>query len=204
MTLTANGCGGGVVLEWSKVADPRFHRYVTLRSTGADVPAAYPPAGGAVELAASRTKDPSATSAPDTTAVPGTPYAYRTLALDAANAVIAVSPVRLAAAAPVQPLGPLSAMSAAPGKTKFAWTPYGGSSACFTYYKLVYSETNPSPSYVNGDPYWAAVGDRAAGSVVVEGLAPGTTYFVRLQAVRSTALGAVVVAQTDVLAYLAP
>ncbi|HJR50347.1 MAG TPA: fibronectin type III domain-containing protein, partial [Gemmatimonadales bacterium] len=98
----------------------------------------------------------------------------------------------------------LSAFAVEPGKTKFAWTPYGGASACFTYYKLVYSETNPSPSYPGGDPYWAAIGDQAADRVVVEGLVPGTTYFVRLQAVRATALGSFAVAQTDVLTYTAP
>ena len=89
-------------------------------------------------------------------------------------------------------------------KTKFTWAKYGGSAACFTWYKLVYSETNPAPSYPGGDPYWAAISDQNAGSHVVDGLVSGKTYYVRLQAIRGTALGAFVVAQTDVLTYLAP
>jgi hypothetical protein len=39
---------------------------------------------------------------------------------------------------------------------------------------------------------------------VVEGLVPGTTYHVRLQAVRATGVGSFVVGQTDVLTYTAP
>ena len=193
-----------MVLEWSKVTDPRFHRYVTLRSTGTDIPAAYPTTAGVVELAGAGSTNPSATSAPDTSAAPGTAYAYRTMALDAAHKVIAVSSVASAVAAPVQALGALTPFAAEPGMTKFAWAAYGGPAPCFTYYKLVYSETNPAPSYVGGDPYWAAIGDQGSDHVVVSGPVSGTTYFVRLQAIRATSLGAFVVAQTDVLAYTAP
>ena len=204
MSLTLSGCHGGVALEWSTVSDGTFHRYMTLRSTTSTIPAAYPPQGGAVELPWTKSKDPGTTSAADTSATPGTAFFYRTLALDASDRVIATSSVQTATAAPVQPLGGLTALAFEPGKTKFGWTTYGGSAACFTWYKLVYSETNPSPSYPGGDPYWAAIGDQATDRVVVEGLVPGTTYHVRLQAIRSTALGAFVVAESDVLTYTAP
>jgi hypothetical protein len=203
MSLGATGCGGGVVLEWSAVGDTAFHKYVTLRSTSASIPAAYPPQGGAVELASARTADRNATSAPDTSATPGTTFFYRTLALSSAGAVIGASPVQAASAASVQSLNPLGSFAVDATKTKFTWATYGGSSTCFTWYKLVYSETNPSPSYPN-DSYWAAISDKSASSHVVDGLVSGTTYHVRLQAVRSTALGPFVVAQTDVVSYTAP
>ena len=204
MSLALTGCNGGVVLEWSKVTDATFNRYITLRSSSADIPAAYPPQGGAVELLATKSKNADGTSAADTSATSGGAF-YRTLALDAAGQVIGASAIGSSAAAPVQPLGALTAMPAPePGKTKFAWPTYGGSSACFTWYKLTYSETNPAPSYPGGDPYWAAVSDQAAGSVVVDGPVSGKTYHVRVQAIRATSVGVFVVAETDVVTYTAP
>ena len=205
MGLTASGCNGGVVLEWSKVVDPRFHHYTTLRSTSAETPAAYPPQGGAVEVAGTFVKDPAATSASDPSAPTGTTLHYRTMALDAENQLIAASPVRSALAKPIAGLGALSAGPAAePGKTTFAWAPYPGPGACFSYYKLVYSETDPSPSYLSGSAAWAAIGPQSQTSVTIGEAVPGTSYYVRLQAIRATATGKIVVASTDVLAWLAP
>lgn len=150
----------------------RTTRYITLRGTAATIPAAYPPQAGAVELLWTKSQDPNTTSAPDTSATPGTTFFYRTLTLDAASRVIAASPVGSAAATPTQALGALTALSTEPGKTKFAWATYGGGSGCFTWYKLVYSETNPAPSYLGGDPYWAVISDQATDRVVVDGLVP--------------------------------
>lgn len=204
MALTVGGCNGGVVLEWSKVADARFHHYTTLRSTSAELPAAYPPQAGAVEVAGTFTKDPTATSASDASAPIGATVHYRTMALDAQNQVIAASPVRSAIAKPVAGLGALATSPAAPGKTTFAWAAYGGPGACFSYYKLVYSETDPSPSYLTGSAAWAAIADQGTTSVTIGEAVSGTTYHVRLQAIRATATGKMVVAHTDVLTWLAP
>lgn len=204
MALAVSGCNGGVVLEWSKLLDARFHHYTTLRGASADIPAAYPPQGGAIEVAGTFIKDPAATSATDASAPAGTTLHYRTIALDAGNVVIAASPVRAAVAKPVVGLGPLGATPADPGKTTFAWAPYPGPGACFTYYKLVYSETDPSPSYLAGSATWAAVGDQATTSITIAEPIPGTTYRVRLQAIRATATGRILVAQTDVLTWVAP
>jgi hypothetical protein len=201
MTLTLSGCNGGVVLEWSKVVDARFHHYTTLRSTSADIPAAYPPQAGAVEVPGTFVKDPAATSATDASAPTGTTLHYRTLAFDAENRVIAASPVRSAVAKPVLGLGPLATAPADPGKVTISWAPYGGPGACFTYYKLVYSTTSTSPSYLAGDPTWAAIGVQSQTSVVIDEPAAGT-YYVRLQAIRATATGKMLVAQTDVLTWV--
>jgi hypothetical protein len=205
MSLTLSGCNGGVVLEWSKVVDARFHHYTTLRSTSAEIPAAYPPQGGSVEVAGTFVKDPAATSATDASAPTATTLYYRTMAFDAESRVIAASPVRSALAKPVAGLGTLSAEPAVePGKTTFAWAPYPGPGACFSYYKLVYSETDPSPSYLAGSATWAALGEQGTTSVTIGEPVPGITYYVRLQTIRATATGKMVVAQTDVLTWVAP
>lgn len=205
MSLALTGCNGGTVLEWSKVTDARFHHYTTLRSTSADIPAAYPPQNGAVEVAGSYLKDPAATSMVDPSAPTGTTLYYRTMAFDAADEVIAASAVVSAVVKPVADLGALSATPVEPGKTTFSWAKYGGPAGCFTYYKLVYSETDPAPSYLSGSPAWAAIGDQATTSVTVSEPVSGTTYYVRLEVIRATATGKMVVAHTDpVLTWTAP
>lgn len=201
--LNASGCNGGTVLEWSSVADGRFHRYTTLRSASPSIPAAYPPQAGAVEVPGAAGKDPWATEAVDASASTGSPVHYRTLALDAGGAVIAASPVRSATAKPVVALGPLAA-STSGGTTTVSWSAYGGPTACFTYYKVVASETNPEPSYLAGDPAWAAIGDQAQTSVLLDAPASGATYHVRVQAIRATALGKMIVAESQVLTYTVP
>jgi hypothetical protein len=204
MALTASGCNGGAVLEWSKVADSRFHHYTTLRSASSSIPAAYPPQGGAIEVGGTFTKDPHAISAVDPSAPAGSTVHYRTLAFDAENRVIAVSPVRAAVAKPLASLGTLTALDIEPGKTTFGWAPYGGPGACFTYYKLVASQSDTTPSYLEGSTAWAAIGDQGAVSTTVEGIASGTTWYVRVQAIRATALGKMVVGQGTVLTWTAP
>lgn len=206
MGLTLGGCNGGVVMEWSKVVDARFHHYTTLRSTSAEIPAAYPPQGGAVAVPGTFVKDAAATGAVDASAPTGVTLFYRTMAFDAEDRVIAASPVRSAVAKPVAGLGPLgvSPDDPAPGKTTFAWSPYGGPGACFSYYKLVYSETDPSPSYLTGSAAWAVIGSQGTTTAVTGEPVAGTSYYVRLQAIRATATGKMVVAQTDVLSWTAP
>ena len=68
----------------------------------------------------------------------------------------------------------------------------------------MYSETDPSPSYLSGSAAWAAVGNQAQTSVTIGEAVSGATYYVRLQAIRAVATGKMVVAQTDVLVWQAP
>ena len=204
MALTTSGCNGGIVLEWSKVVDERFNHYVTLRNTSASIPAAYPPQGGSSEVSGTFTKDASATSAVDPSAPAGATLHYRALAFDAEDRVIAASPVRSAVAKPVAALGALTATDVEPGTTTFGWAPYPGPGACFSYYKLVASASDPTPSYLEGSTTWAAIGEQAASGVSIEGTTSGTTWYVRLQAIRATSLGKIVVGQTDVLTWTAP
>ena len=207
LNLAAVGCNGGVVLGWSIYDDPRFNHYLTLRSTSASIPLAYPPQGGAVDPGGTYGEWLEKTSAVDPGASVGVTSWYRTMAFDADDRVIAASDVVSAVAKPVKALGALSVGPAAVEGTQLTWTPYGGLPDCFSYYKVVYSETNPSPSY-GTDPYLAVVEGQATSSVVVasgaDGLLSGHIYYLRVQAVRSTALGWIVTAQTDVTTYAVP
>ena len=203
MSLSLKPCDGGVVIGWSKYAGEGFNHYTTLRNTTADVPMAYPPQGGAVDFGGTYTTDLYTTSAEDSSGSPFTTYYYRAMAFNSANGVIGASAVGSAQMKPTLGLGPLSVAPDA-GGTRFTWTPYGGPGACFTYYKLVASTTNPSPSYLAGDPYLWAGSWQGESTVVSPDLSSGQTYYLRLQVIRSTALGAFVAAETDVTTYIVP
>lgn len=203
MELVATGCNGGVVLGWSKYAGDGFNHYTTLRSTSSDIPMAYPPQGGAVDFKTSYTIHVEKTSAYDKTGEAGVKYFYRAMAFDASDRVIGASAVVSATAKPVKGLGGLGVVAVG-GGTKVSWNPYGGLSACFSYYKVVWSQENPEPSYP-GDPAVPVEGQSASSVVLTaEELKPGKTYYLRVQAIRSTALGAFVVAQSNVSTYTVP
>jgi hypothetical protein len=128
------------------------------------------------------------------------------MAFDADDGVIAASSVTSAVASPVGSLGSLI-VGSVPEGTKMKWTPYAGPASCFTYYKVVYSETNPSPSYLGGDPYLAAISDPTIDRYVAGPEAPlisGHTYYLRVQVIRATDMGGFLVAQTDVVPYTVP
>jgi len=156
-----------------------------------------------VDFGGTFSTDFTVTSAVDTSGAPFATYYYRTMAFNGANQVIGASAVGSAQALPMASLGTLSAAPDA-GGTSFWWTPYGGHGACFTWYKLVASTTNPNPSYLNGDPYLYAGSWQGEASTVISGLVSGQTYYVRVQAIKSTALGLFVAGQTDVLTFVAP
>jgi hypothetical protein len=205
LNFSAVGCNGGVVLGWSPLADERFNHYTTLRNTVATIPLAYPPQGGAVDPGGTYATHPEKTSAVDPGATPGVTYYYRAMAFDAEDRVIAASDIVSAVPKPVKALGELSAAPVGEGKTQISWTPYGGLSNCFSHYKVVFSETDTTPSYGESEAL-AAIGSQEASSVVVgpEELVSGTTYHLRVQAIRSTHLGWIVTAQTDVETYPVP
>jgi len=201
MSLNLTGCNGGVVVQWSPISDPRFAKYRTLRSTSPDIPVAFPPQGGAVDVVTAKSATPSASSGYDASAAPSATNYYRTLALDGGGQVIATSGVISAAAQAVSPMGPL-AVGPDPEGTRFTWTPFAGEGACFTYYKLVYSTDGSPPNYLEGDPYLLASGDQTQATyaaVVASG-----QYWFRLQVIRATDTGAFLVAETDITPYTVP
>jgi hypothetical protein len=205
LSLVAQSCTGGVVLDWSKYLGAGFNHYTTLRNTVADIPLAYPPQNGSVDFGGTYATSVDKLSAVDSTVADGATYYYRTMAFNVEDQVIAASPIMSAVPKPVKPLGPTVVMPENPTDTRISWTPYGGSSACFTYYKIVYSETNPEPAY-GTDPYLAAIANQAESTFVTADLDTSTphTYYIRVQAIRSTHLGWILVAQSDVATYVVP
>ena len=136
LALNAATCPGGVVLDWSTYAGKgAFKRYVTLREPDGPPPVAYPPSGGSIAQVDGTTTR-AASSGFDTTGA-GSPFWYRTLAISTAGTVLAASAARYGGGAGgVAPIGDFSAVKAGQD-TDFSWTPFSGSSACFTEYLIV-------------------------------------------------------------------
>lgn len=203
LSLAATSCNGGTVLAWSPYGGSGFAFYATLRSSSSNIPAAWPPQGGAVKVTTSFAENPEVTSGYDLAEAGSTAW-YRTLAISGESTVIGASPVVGATAKPVNGLGPLTIDPAVEG-TSVTWAPYGGLSACFSYYKVVWSIEHDAPSYLAGDPA-VPVEPQGASSVVLsaEQLVPGQTYFVRVQAIRVTGTGKFVIAQSEVKTYEVP
>ena len=204
MSLSLKSCEGGVVLIWSKVTSDSFNHYTTLRSSSTEIPLAYPPQAGAVDIDSTYTTDPNKTDAFDTSADVGVPVYYRAMAFNAENGVIAASPVS-AAVVPKAVLGLGGLAISQPGgagtAAQFDWSAYGGLSACFSYYKLVGSTTNPEPSYLGdgGLDIAIPISPQSASSATFDSTAiPAGTYWFRLQAIRATSLGKFIVAETAV------
>lgn len=203
LNLDAASCPGGVVLDWSPWEVAGFDHYLTVRSTSSSMSGAVDP-GGTYSASVGKT---SAVDVLGEGIAAEVAYYYRTTAFNADGGVLARSGVSSAMAKPVRSLGELAVGSVTDG-TKLAWSSFGGPGACFTWYKLVYSETNPSPSYLGGDPYLAALENQGASSFVTpsgaEGLISGHTYYLRVQVIRATDLGAFLVAQTSVTTFTVP
>jgi hypothetical protein len=207
MTLEAIGCPGGVVLEWSAWESEDFNHYTTLRNGSSSIPPAYPPQGGAVDPGGTYTTEPGKTSAVDGEVSPEQTYYYRAMAFDASDRVIAASSVVAAVPGAMKSLGELAVGPVAEGQTKFRWTPFVSSGACFSFYKIVYSEEDPTPSYLEGAPHLAAVESQGADRFILSAesdLKPGHTYHFRVQALRFAHLGLFVVAQSSVATYTKP
>ena len=172
MSLALSGCPGGVVIGWSPISNPTFAKYRTLRSASADIPVAYPPQGGAVEVGDGQVGDDERRQRLRLVGYPRLTSYYRTIALNGSGAVIATSGVGSASTQFVGGLGPLVVTPDA-GGTRFSWTPFTGAGTCFTYYKLAYTLDGSSPSYLEGDPYLLASGDQGQATHVSADLVSG-------------------------------
>lgn len=202
--MSVTGCDGGVVIAWSKYTEGAFNHYSTYRSTSSfGVPDRYPPEWPIEYLDATYTTDKAKTSAADTTGEPGRTYYYRALVFDAADRVIAASGLASAKAGPVRDLGGIGVVPADAG-TRVSWTPYPGSSACFTTYVVVWSASSTEPSYFGSHDGLVGVATKSASSTVLADLHSGSTYWIRVQVIRATALGAFLVAESAVAEYSVP
>ena len=202
MDLGLKACPGGVFIDWTKPSTDVAHYHV-LRKIGGDVPATYP-ADGTVEVETATTWSAGTTDGFDTTIDGGATATYRAFAFDASDDLMAWSPSRTVTTVGRIDLGSLNVENLAAGKIGVSWASAEFHSACFTYGKLVLSESDPDPSYLKGSTYIAVVSDPLATSVVVEGLPSGKTVWMRYEVIRTTSTGKFVVARSNVIQVTFP
>jgi|GEM_PF-2983151 len=199
------GCDGGVVIDWSQYGGGGFNHYITLRDTSAAIAKAYPPEGGAVVVDGTYSSVRTKTDAHDATPSGGPTLFYRTLALDGSDRVLAASPVKGVETSAVAALGSLSVAPGDGTTTGFGWLPYTGPGDCFSWYKLVYSADDSTPSFFTGGTVAFFSAEQGLADAAAE--IPSGTYYFRLQVLRQTTLGSPVkflVAESDVTSYTVP
>ena len=193
LELRTTSCEGGVVLDWSPSTHPDFHHYVALRSPITEIDTAWPPIAPAVDWGDTYATDPFVTSAVDASIIPSaTRWNYRVMAYDAGGRAISASPVRSGHLGEVIDLGPLVA-STDGDITRLTWERYEGFSACFSAYRVL-----------DGSSVMRIISDPGTTVFETDVLRPGTTHQMRVEAVRSTALGSFVTARTQTLGYAVP
>ena len=203
MGLTAGACPGGVTLDWTVPDMAGIHHIQVLRGSSGEVPMAYPPGPGITAIDGGYTTDLAKTSGFDIREVSGSAW-YRAVAYSAQDKPIAASDIRSLSALGPASLGTLGVSGSTPGELSFSWTSLGASSGCFSYYKVVKSADDPSPSYLTGATAIAAIGDQSASGSLVTGLPSGGTFYFRVEAIRATALGKFVVGASTVVQATVP
>lgn len=210
MAMEVTSCPGAFfVLDWSAAQADGFGYYQTLRSTSESIdptvapkPPAVAPKPPTVAPKNLYAPDRGTHTALDVALEPGATYYFRTVAFKPDDVAYGASAVISATATDVKGLGPLAALVEG-SSVQVAWSPYDGPEACFTWSKLVLSTTNGAPSYFDGaDAVWASE-SQAAGTATLDGLAPGT-YYLRLQTLRTSEAGKLLVAQTDAQSVTIP
>jgi len=201
LELQVTGCPGGVVVDWSPALHPEFHHYIALRSIEPVVDPAYPPIAPAVDWGDSFATDRFVTSAVDATLIPSdTDLYYRVMAYDEVNRVLSASPVRHANLTAVVDLGPLVVEPGdEAGSTRLDWTLFGGLGRCFSGYQVLIGPlgTNPGSTLT-------VLSDQSTSELQTVGLHPGSSYAIRVRAVRTTTLGDFVVGETEIAGYTVP
>ena len=201
--LTVTACHGGFsVLDWTAAPESGFDHYQSMRSSSSSIPPVEPPQPPAVAPDSLYAPSWSTRRALDTGLEPGVTYHYRTVAFKTNGAASAASPVRATTAKAVKSLGALSA-SYEVDSVHVSWTPYSGPEACFTWYKLVASTTDPTPGYGDGaETIWGS-GSQGESGAYVGGLASGT-YYLRLETLRANESGVLSVARSEVATVTVP
>ena len=199
LDLEVTGCDGGVVLHWSASTHPDFHHYTALRSPEGEIAPAYPPIAPAVDWGDTYATDPFVTSAVDGSILPSdTQWNYRVMAYDAAGRVVSASPVRTAQQIAAVDLGELRVTVDRDGVSRLEWDGYLGPRECFTSYRVL--------SGVDGAPRTVlrVVSDPSVTSIETDALHRSTPYQLRVEAVRTTTLGSIVVGRTDITSLTIP
>jgi hypothetical protein len=199
LELEAIGCPGGVVLDWSPSTHQAFHHYTALRSPQHDIATEYPPIAPAVDWGDTYATDRFVTSAVDASILPSTTrWNYRVIAYAVDGAPVSASPVRSARLSEVADMGTLDVAAGAGGATVITWQPYGGFSGCFSSYRVLFGIG------VTPRTELSVVSEMDTLSITTSALHPGTTYQLRVEAVRTTTLGGFVTGQTAVASYTVP
>ena len=197
LTLDTTSCEGGVVLDWSASASPEFHHYSALRSPTRTIETAWPPIAPAVDWGDTYTTDPFVTSGADASLIPTDRiWFYRVVAYDTGNRVVGASPVVSGRMSPVAELG-MTRASASDDGVRIGWEPYGGFSHCFSSYRVLYG-TGVANTVL------AVVSGQTTDTLVTGNLQPGTTYAIRVEAIRTTTLASFVIGSSQTVIYTAP
>jgi hypothetical protein len=203
LALSTFACPGGVRLDVTDPGGATDHYRVMKLVGGGTVPATWPPAGAA-EVGTAPGWDRSVTDGFDADLAAGAAVSYRAFAFDAADGWLVASEARAVTALVPLDLGALGTTVVGPGSMTFSWTPPAVSWDCFSFGKLVASPSDPDPSYLKGSSYLAVMGSPSDAGVTVDGLASGTTVYVRYEAIRSTSTGLFVVGRTSVVQVTLP
>ena len=203
MGLTALACPGGVTLDWTVPDMAGINHIQILRGTSGEIPIAYPPGPGIVAIDGGYSTDPGTTSGYDVQEVSGSAW-YRAVAYTAQNKPLAASDIRSVSTLGAASLGTLGVSGSTPGELTFSWSALGAGADCFSYYKIVKSADDPTPSYLTGATAIAVIGDQSASGSLVTGLPSGGTYWFRIEAVRATSLGKFVVGASSVVQATVP
>lgn len=202
LDLAVKACPGGVILDWTKPS-PLVGHYHALRSLEGEVAPTYP-APGATEVESATSWSAGVTDGFDASVGGGKTATYRVFAFNGSDEVMAWSPARTVATLDRLSMGGLGVVDEGSGSITVSWSPPTVPGACFTYGKLVASIEDPDPSYLKGSSYLAAIGDASQSQVTLEGLEPGTSYWMRYEFVRVTGTGKFIVASSDVRQVLIP
>ena len=203
MSLAVKACPGGVLLDWSKPS-PEVGHYHVLRNLGGDVPPTYP-AAGSTEVESATSWSATVTDAYDASVGGGQSATYRAYAFDGDDDLMQHSPSKTVSTLDQLQLGSLGHLEngAGSGSITFSWPAPGVPAACFSYGKLVASDSDADPSYLTGAEPLAVIGDMGTTEVTVE-KSSGTTVWVRYEVVRSTGTGKFIVARTDAVQVTFP
>jgi hypothetical protein len=197
MGLALTSCPGGVLLEWSPYSGSGFKHYGVARgSTSFDIPPGWPLPSPLVGVEGSSLPDLSKTTVIDTALGIGATAWYRAMAFDGTGTTIGASAEKSGVRKPVAVISGFAVTPVA-GGANLAWTPFAGPDACFTWYKVTWSTTNPDVSYLGPHEGAWAVEPRTASSTSLS-LAPGT-YYVRIEAVLRTSTQKLVTARSEVV-----
>jgi hypothetical protein len=199
MALEVTSCNGGTVLRWSPSRHPDFHHYIGLRSPEEEIAPQYPPIAPAVDWGDLYASDRFVTSGHDATVVPSdTEWHYLVVGYDAAGRPVSRSNVASGRILPHRQLGAVEAEVLPDGAVRLTWDAFDGVDGCFSAYRVLHGTGGVAGTLLT------TITDLERTTLETRALHPGTTYVLRVHAVRTTTLGHFVVAESEPLTFSVP